>query len=195
MTLMPRIVYGKCYQVDKNTVKNLEMALTADGDTTRLNTIARMIGDATPDLPWFEPRFREEFGDYVVIQPAAGRPDNSFRCFMPYAIMELVEHFAGKKIVLLGAEFKGAVPENVVNLTNKTAIKTAVEIVKGADHFVGFDGFLAYVAMSLRVSSTVIFHDSRLPEHYMNPQWEEHTKWMIGPQRISDQINHVIDQC
>lgn len=196
MTLMPRIVYGKCHKIDKQSYQATERTLTAANEgIKRLNTVAGLIGDATPQLLWFEPRFKEQFGDYVVIQPAAGRPDNSYRCFMPYAIMELVEHFGGKKIVLLGAEFKGAVPDNVVNLTNRTPIKTAIEIVKGADHFVGFDGFLAYVAMSMRVPTTLIFHDPRLPEHYMNPQWEEHTKWLIGPQRISDQVDLVIERC
>lgn len=196
MTLMPKITYGKCHKITKSIQKNVEDAIMSSSrDFKRLDTKARGIVDPTPEFLPFQPVFKERFGDYVVIQPAAGRPDNSYRCFMPYAVMELVEHFAGKKVVLLGARYKGAVPENVINFTDKTAISTAIQVIKGADHFVGFDGFLAYVAMSLKIPSCVVFHDPRLPAHYMNATWDKNSKWMIGPQRISDQVDLVIERC
>ena len=54
-------------------------------------------------------------------------------------------------------------------------IESAVDYIATSKGFIGFDGFLAYVAMSLKIPTCIFWHDQRLPAHYMNKQWESHT--------------------
>jgi len=188
MTVMPDIQEAKCHKIDKKSRPDKEKFLMTEG-TIRLNTKAGEIESPTPDLPVINNIYEKE--DYVVVQPGAGRPnDNSFRYFMPYAVDSFIELFKSKNkgIVLLGAEYKTQ-NEDCFNLTNKSSIKTSLQIIRGSKFFIGFDGFLAYAAMSMKIPSIVIFHDPILPDHYMNKAWEKLTTWTVGPQRISDISN------
>jgi hypothetical protein len=186
MTLMPGIQEAKCHKINRDTRNELEKSLMTS-HTIRLNTKANEIENPIPNLSFVRKIYQED-DPYVIIQPGAGRPiDKSFRYFMPFAVDTLVEFFRDKQknTVLLGAEYK-ARNDYALNLTNKTPIKTALELISCADFFVGFDGFLAYVAMSMNIPSCVIFHDPILPEHYMHNDWKNKTKFFVGPQRISE---------
>jgi len=185
MTILPGVVEAKCCKITKETVKQLEKE-KIDLGAVRLNTKVSELTFPTPNLEFVHPYIEKTDRDYVVLQPVAGRPDNSLRSFSPGAILTLVDFFCEKyDVVLLGMKYDLS-SNKIVNLTGETSVRTALGIVKGAKHFIGFDGFLAYVAMSMIVPSTVLFHDARLPSHYMHDGWKERTKAHITPQRIND---------
>jgi len=88
-------------------------------------------------------------------------------------------------VVLMGMKYKGAA-YGALNITNHTSIRFALEVIRGAEYFIGLDGFLAYVAMSFGIPATVIYHEARLLDHYVHPAWAENSKILVGPQRISN---------
>jgi ADP-heptose:LPS heptosyltransferase len=131
----------------------------------------------------------------VVLQTAAGRNDNSFRYFAPTAILNMAQFFIerGYESVLLGGEFKAPTPSYVHNRAGFTSVWEALNILKGSSYFIGHDGFLAYVAMSMKIPSTVIFHDPTLPHHYMHSRWKERTNVMLGSQKIDD-VRNILER-
>lgn len=189
MNLVPDISHGKCHKITKSTAHETE-AMCVDDDTIRLNTVAKELEQPFPELHFIKEGLWSATDElYAVIQAGAGRPDdNSFRYFTPHSVNSICEMYGKKdmRALILGAEYTSAVPDRAENLTGKTTIQSAIEILSGANYFVGHDGFLAYVAMSMRIPSTVVFHDPRLPNHYMHPAWAERSNVRVGPNRISN---------
>jgi len=187
MGLMPGIVEANVHTITKATMGKVE-AQHVDKDTKRLRSTAFDIVDPTPGLTdILGPKVNLD-KPIAIIQPAAGRPDRSFRHFTPYAVNTLIQQFhdRGKEVVLLGFKYSSAVPEGVNNLTGKTPIGTALKLIYSAEDFIGFDGFLAYVAMSMKVRSRVAFHAPGLSHHYSHPEWRKHSEFCLTTQKINE---------
>lgn len=116
--------------------------------------------------------------NYVALQPIAGRiSDNSKRILTKKVIRDIAMGMADKSIILLGASAGSLnIPEpNVRDMTGKTTIHDAISYIWYCDMFIGYHGFLSYVAMSLGKKCIVLFDDPRLLSHYMNNEWKKNT--------------------
>lgn len=185
VNLVPDLFEGNVHKITKSTMGQVE-ARVKDEHTLRLQSTAFDLHTPCPDFSWV---LRSGLaGDIAVIQPAAGRDDKSFRHFTPYAVNTLIELFKeqGKKVVLLGYKYSAAVPEGVVNMTGKTTILHAISIIRDSSEFIGFDGFLAYVAMSMKVQSRVAFHAPGLSHHYSHPEWRKNSEFCLTSQKINE---------
>lgn len=188
MALMPGIVEGKVHKVTKGNMDAVE-AQYMDENTLRLRSTAFDIENPIPNLLGVIGKIGSDSDKPIaVIQPAAGRPDKSFRHFTPYAVNTLIDFYRndGRDVVLLGHKYNAAVPTGVQNLTGKTSVKKALAVMNSASDFIGFDGFLAYAAMSMGVRSRVAFHMPGLSHHYMHPVWRERSEVCLSAQKISD---------
>jgi hypothetical protein len=200
MSLLPNITHAKCFKVTRDTKPFAEESVMSQGDVIRLTSKASDIRNSILNCLPFKSIYENEYGDYAVIQPIAGRSitnedPNALRKFMPYAVSSLIEYFTkkGLRTMLLGKPYEIATPRGILDMTGKTTVKQAIELVKNAKYFVGYDGFLAYVSMSFGVPSAVIFHDPRIVDHYMHPKWREKTNVLVGSQRISGEIHNIIE--
>lgn len=186
MALMPGIVEANVHIITKATMEKVE-AQHVDENTERLRSTAFDIGNPIPDLhSIFTLPHRDD--KFAIIQPAAGRSDGSFRHFTPYAVNILIDHFwqRGMCVVLLGYKYGAAVPNGVKNLTGKTSIVYALNLIKNSSEFIGFDGFLAYAAMSMGVRSRVAFHMPGLSHHYSHPEWRKNSEFCLTSQKINE---------
>lgn len=184
MALVPGIAEANVHIITKATIRRVEKQYV-DNNTERLRSTAFDIPNPLPNLTSIIKPVKLK-KPIAIVQPAAGRDDKSFRHFTPYAVNMLIENFQheGKDVVLLGYKYTAATPDSVSNLTGKTSIATALSIIASASNFIGFDGFLAYVAMSLRIHSRVAFHAPGLSHHYSHPRWREHSEFCLTGQKI-----------
>ena len=136
-----------------------------------LNTKAPELMFPTPALDFIDNNSKEK---YIVVQPEAGRKDNSRRYMTPEVIDQAKEH--AEKVILLGAEYDYPEDDKVTNLTGKTSIEEVLKIVKGSSGFLGYHGFIAYVSMSMQKPSKVLLDNPHLFNHYINPHWLSTTK-------------------
>lgn len=115
---------------------------------------------------------------YIVVQPIAGRTnDNSKRILTKKVVRDIAIEVSDTSVVLLGASMgRLNIPEsNIIDKMGATTIHKAISYVWYCDMFIGYHGFLAYVAMSLGKKSVILFDDPRLLSHYMNSEWKKNT--------------------
>ncbi len=186
MALVPGIIEANFHIVTRATMSLVESQYV-DENTTRLTSTAFDIINPLPDLTSIIKPV-ELKKPIAIVQPAAGRDDESIRYFTPYAVNTLIENFQreGKDVVLLGQKYTAATPDGVNNLTGKTNVKTALSIIASANDFIGFDGFLAYAAMAMGVRSRVAFRAPGISYHYIHPEWRKRSEFCLTYPKINE---------
>ena len=185
MELMPFTRSVKCQFSPKDSRAN---DLLKFPGATRVDSKAHSIKTPIIKSPQRNVTFPEFKNlDYVVIQPAAGRPDGSYRYFDEEIAQILTDRFAEKGIetILLGTMGEYNI-DGAKNYIGKTNISGCISIISGAKHVVALDGFIAYVAMSFGIKTSVIFHEPQLYYHYMHDKWKSYTNAIVGSQKIFD---------
>jgi len=190
-SLMPNCSY-QCIQGNKKlSVAVIDKFKNDFPDGIEINTKAGELQNPTPDLSFLKlPKYKES---YIVVQPVAGRPiDTTLRIIEQKAIQQLRDFISPKHpIMLLGHECSYDIP-NVLDLSGKTTVAEAISHVGQSSLFIGYHGFLAYVAMSFKIPTIMIFDVPWLPNHYTNPVWQKNTMilWAMksynAPTIISD---------
>jgi len=106
----------------------------------------------TPFPEWDLPVYPGLPKGYSVLAPRSGKPREKKKV-MSLAERERAIGELGTPVVMLGTN----TPEmnGVTNLSGKTTILEALSIISGASSFSGFQGMLAYMALSQKVPSYV----------------------------------------
>jgi len=97
--------------------------------------------------------------NYIVIQPISGVRKN--RRLRLEEINEIVKNSSSISVFVEKDKYELNVP-NVLNFSGQTSIKEDMSIIRGGQHFYGPQGLLSYVALSLKVPSTI----------YLSTGWE-----------------------
>lgn len=192
MNLMPSALSVNSDQIHPTNRKEYErIFLEKNPDRIRINSKAHELENPQPNLSFLINDLYKKH--YIVIQPTAGRQDNSLRTLNDNAIEQIIERYGYKNIILLGKKYESKLDHPIIsNLTSKTTIKQAIELIYNCKGFVGFHGFLAYVAMSMKKPSEVLFDNPMLLNHYMHPEWEKNTR--IGlVQKFGNHQTHLND--
>lgn len=112
------------------------------------------------EMTWF-PDF--EFADvsrlhlpksYTVLAPVSGGKKNGGDGWRVMSGRDIDKTMEGQKnVVVLGSKKLLKLDKNFIDLSGQTSVLEAMQIVKGASHFVGMQGLLLFVALSMRVPS------------------------------------------
>lgn len=128
----------------------------------------------TPFPEWDLPVYPGLPKRYSVLAPRGGKP------WQKHKVISLEERERaigeiGAPVVMLGIGTPKV--SGVIDLSGKTTIPEALSILSGASSFSGFQGMLAYMALSQKVSSYVYVNDKEEHNAFkgrMFPEWEEH---------------------
>jgi hypothetical protein len=180
--MYPRLESSKVVLIQyKDTYKNyISTFLVEKQGSVEITSCAKELKSGITEFVPAAHEWAKGFGGSGVLQPLAGRMgDNSKRGFLKEAILGVLPAY-DNDMILLGEDFE-LEHDGVVNLTGKTTIEEAVAILYNAKSFLGYDGFLAYVAMSFGIPTTILWHVVTLPDWYMHPDWEENSVQLYTP--------------
>ena len=109
--------------------------------------------------------------NYIVIQPISGVRKN--RRLGLEEINEIVKNSTSTSVFVEKDRYESSIP-NVLNFSGQTSIKEDMSIIKGGRHFYGLQGFLSYVALSLKVPSTIYLSVGwKLDQFYDCAEWNK----------------------
>jgi len=117
--------------------------------------------------------------NYTVINVRSGRDDQMHRVIPDDKIQELLDKHAN--VVIIGTHDR-EYPEGVINLTNKTTIKEAFSIIKGADNFHGYQGLMGFFALSQKIPTTLYYaleYEANAIQIRMQKPWHEYCEGII----------------
>lgn len=119
-----------------------------------------------PDISHFELP-----DNYIVIQPISGVRKN--RRLRLEEINEIVNNSNSTSVFIEKDKYELNI-SNVLNFSGQTSIKEDMSIIKGGQHFYGPQGFLSYVALSLKVPSTIYLNAGwKLDQFYDCAEWDK----------------------
>ena len=120
--------------------------------------------------------------EYAVVNIKSGRHSQKSRAIRPHAYNKIFEE--NKNVVIIGDEHSPPIEDDrVINLCNKTPIWAAMEIVRTAKVFYGFQGLMCFVACSQKVPTYVYVRsddDKRaVRENIGSCDWKEYCKGVL----------------
>lgn len=116
-----------------------------------------------------------EMGDYMVIQPEAGKPQGYNHKEFPLSTIMREINQADMPVVILGTSSKFKYIGGDHNLIGETDILQAMQIAALATRFIGPEGLLSFVALSHKVESEIYFksHEA-VQRRIINTPWEKY---------------------
>ena len=127
-------------------------AMWASPGNVQRNRETTNAANFTPFPEWGLPVYPGLPEEYAVLAPRAGKPKQRNKRMSSSEIGKVIGGF-DLPVVMIGTD-TGKV-KGVMDLSGKTTIPEALSIISGASGFAGFQGMLAYMALSQKVPSYV----------------------------------------
>ena len=121
-----------------------------------------------------------EMGDYMVIQPEAGKPQGYNHKELSLKTIRREIDQTDMPVVILGTSSKFKYVGGDYNLIGQTSVLQAMQIVAHAKKFIGPEGLLAFVALSHKVESTIYYKSGQaIEQRIKNSPWEKYADELI----------------
>ena len=136
------------------------------------------------DMVWFPTwdwpynyHYGDELGDYMVIQPEAGKPEGYNHKELTLKTIRREIDQTNMPVVVLGTSSKFKYIGGDYNLMGKTSVMDAMQITAHAKKFIGPEGLLAFVALSHKVKSSIYYKSGQAIERrILNSPWEKYAE-------------------
>ena len=133
-----------------------------------------------PTWNWlFDYDYGNELGEYMVIQPEAGKPQGYNHKELTLKTIRREIDQTDMPVIILGTSSKFKYVGGDYNLIGETSVMDAMQITAGAKKFIGPEGLLAFVALSHKVNSSIYYKSGQaIEQRILNSPWEKYADLM-----------------
>jgi hypothetical protein len=131
-----------------------------------------------PTWEWpYNYHYKDELGDYMVIQPEAGKPEGYNHKELTLKTIRREIDQTDMPVVVLGTSSKFKYVGGDYNLMGMTSVMDAMQITAHAKKFIGPEGLLAFVALSHKVKSSIYYTSGQaIEQRIKNSPWEKYAE-------------------
>jgi hypothetical protein len=154
-------IYSLCPYIKSNFVFDRDYEHTRiHSDFVEKDDIELEI-DPFPEfnLPKSLKKFNLNPKEYGVLVLAAGKDNEKHRCFEG-DLGKMLKNHDYNKLVIIGTRsttFEYAGSETIIDLTGKTSLFEAFDIIRNAESFIGIQGLMAFFAMSQKIPAEIYY--------------------------------------